>query len=484
MKRDDNPPVMASEESSRRIRRALRAELDQRWGQRGAINAAIGHDAKYLNKVCLGEFPIKLDELLLALEVMAVDAGRFFAAALGAPVENDSLLEDLESFGEIDHRLGAIEKATVQLELSEPVGSAPPIVDVEELVSAVVACNATEQRRRLSTAQKYCHPAFAAAYLEHLDALRYDDPKAARENAWVVAVKLIPRLPGSQRERIPLQLKAIGIFASANRQKANFATAACAVRFALAFARRHRLPETVADLLQRGAYVLKDHGRYADMLKLLDEALVICVDLDTAEGLGAVMVDRGTVFSDLGQYNEAVASLSRSLEFLQGNSPRADRNRLAAYQVLAHAYKELGDLRRAEHIIVQAVALSEQAGRINRAMVLWRHGEIAFGREAFDLAEERLRQAFELFDRSEDPNKAMLALDLTKVLTAQGERLEAVAMATSMGQFLAAFRGNKVAQAAINDLTHTALSGDLTVEVIEKTQSMLVPERRESRLPR
>ncbi len=48
------------------------------------------------------------------------------------------------------------------------------------------------------------------------------------------------------------------------------------------------------------------------------EALVIYVDLDTAEGLGAVMVDRGTVFSDLGQYREAVASLRRSFEFLAG----------------------------------------------------------------------------------------------------------------------------------------------------------------------
>ncbi len=468
---------MASDECSRRVRRALRAELDKRWGQRKAINAAIDHGIEYLGKVCRGVFTIKLDELLSVLEFMGVDAGRFFADALGAGVANDLLLEDLERFGEIHQQVREIEKATVQLELSEPIGPAPPTADVEAMLSAVVACNCTEQRRRLSTARKYRHPAFAAAYLEHLDELRYDDPMVARQNAWVVAVRLIPRLSGAQRERIALQLKAIGIFASTHRQKASFATAARAVRFALALARRHRLLETIADLLQRGAYVLSDHGRYQDALRLLDEALVIYVDLDVAEGLGSMMVDRGSAFINLGEYTNAVVALEKSLSLLRQDSLRSDRNRLAAYQALAYAYEKMGDFERAEHTIARAVALSEQAGRINRAMVLWRYGAISFAGGAFDLAEERLRQAYELFDRLEDPNKAILALDLTKALTAQGERLEAGAMATSMSQFLAAFRGNKVARAAINDLIQTALRGDLTVDAIEQAQAEIVSSR-------
>jgi hypothetical protein len=63
--------------------------------------------ANVLNKVCRGELRIKVGVLLLALEVMGVDAGRFFANALGTRVENDVLLKDLERFGEIHHRLGA-----------------------------------------------------------------------------------------------------------------------------------------------------------------------------------------------------------------------------------------------------------------------------------------------------------------------------------------------------------------------------------------
>lgn len=280
MSQDDHRPVMTSEESARRIRRALRAELDGCWGQREAINRTIGHGPEYLSKVCRGVYPIKLDQLLSVLEYIGVDAGRFFADALSAGVANDALLGELERFGEIHRQLRAIEKATVQLELSEPLGPVPPPIDVEAMVARVVACKFREQRRRLSTAQKYRHPAFVAAYLEHLDALRYEDPKVAREITRVVALKLIPRLPGPRRERIALQLKAIGIFGSIHRQKASFATAARAIGFALTFARRHGLPATVADLLQRGAYVLSDHGRYQGMLELLDEALVIYLDLD------------------------------------------------------------------------------------------------------------------------------------------------------------------------------------------------------------
>ena len=220
MNQDGHRLVMTSDEASKRIRSALRAELDRRWGQRLAINQVIGHGLEYLSKVCRGILPIKLDELLIVLEFMGIDAGRFFADALGTSVANDWLLEDLGRFGEMDRHLRDLEKATVRLELLEPLGPATPLADVDKKLADVVACTLREQRRRLTTAKKYRHPAFVAAYLEHLDALRYDDPRVARDSARVIAVKVIPRLPGSQRERIELQLKALGIFASGHRQKA------------------------------------------------------------------------------------------------------------------------------------------------------------------------------------------------------------------------------------------------------------------------
>ncbi len=470
---DDDSPVTASDESSRRIRRALRAELDRRWGQRRAINQAIGHGSEYLSKVCRRERPIKLDVLLLALEVMSIDAGRFFADALGASVANDSLLEELERFGEIHRHLPAIEKATVQLELSEPLGPAPPLADVEELLSPVVACGVKEERRRLRTAQKYRHPSFAAAYLEHLDALRYDNPKLARGNARVAAIQLIPRLPGSQRERMALQLKAIGIYASTHRHKEDSATAARAIRLALALARAHELRETTAELLQRGAYVLSGVGRYIDAMKLLDEALVIFVDMESQAGLARVQVDRSAHLYNLGEYRGAVVAAKRALKLLQGASRRCSRNRLVAHQVLAHSFCREGELELAEVEAAHAVTQSEKAGRVYRGYLSWDHGVIALKRHKYDLAEKRLREAARLLARGDDPNEAMATLDLAKSLVAQDKTLEAVAMAVSAAEYLNTLRGNKVAAAAVSDLMQTAIDGRVSLSAIERVQANL-----------
>ncbi len=477
MKQEDaSPPALGSDECSRRIRRALRAELDNRWGQVGDLNLAIGMSREYLNKVCRGEEPVPVDRLLRVLELMGIDAGRFFANALGAPVNNDSLLEELERFGEIHHRLAAIEKATVQIELSEALGPAPPVIDAEAMASAVAACKVTEQRRRLSTAQKYCHPAFAAAYLEHLESLRYDNPKEVGQTACVVAVRLIPRLPGSRRERMALQLKAIGIFASVRRQKEDTATAARALRFALARARAHGLEETTAELLQRGAYVLSGSGRVVEAMRLLDEALIIFFDLDLRQGLGRVLVDRGVHFHFVGKHRPAADALEHALKLLHGESGSTNRNRLVAYQVLARSLRSLGDLEHAEMAVGQAVAQSEKAGRLYRASLLWEHGVIALECHSYDLAEKRLREASRIFERVKDSSKALVALDLTKTLEAQGRMLEAVGMAVTAAEYLTAFRGNRVAEAAITDLMRMVADGKVSLDVIERVQGELQSE--------
>ena len=464
---------MSSEECSRRIRAALRGALNQRWGQLGDLNRAIGHGSDYLGKVCRGELQIKFDELLASLEVMGIDAGLFFANALGARVANDSLLDDLERMGEIHPRLKAVERATVKIELSEPPRRALPTIDAEAMLADVLACTGKEQRRRLGKAQKYRNPAFAAAYLEHLDDLRYDNPKEARQNAEAMAVKLIPDLPGPQGVRIALQLKAIGVCASAYRQVGQFATAARALRRALAIARGHGLKRTVAELLQRAAYVLSAHGRYSDSMALLDEALVIFFDLDSQAGLGRVAVDRGAHLHYLGEYRSSVKELERALELLHGDSACTSRNRLVAWQVLTHSFHRLGELERAELAAAQAVAHSGKAGRLFRAFLLWDHGVIALARHAHDLAEERLREAVQLFGRVQDPNKALVALDLTKVLVAQDKPLEAMGMAVSAAEFLATFRGNRVAAAAVSALMGMTVQGRVSVDVIESVQEKL-----------
>ena len=469
-----------SKESSRRIREALRIELSQRFGQIEAINLAIQRDRGYLGKVCSGALSIQLDVLLQALEVMQIDVGRFFANALGTRVDNDSLLEDIERMGEVQASLGRLEKAAVQLELSEPSGSVPAMTDVEVMVTDFVALKGKEQRRRLGDTARYRHPAFASAYLEHLDQLRYDNPKEAGQNAAVVGARLVPRLPATRAELIALQLKAIGIYASVRRQQGQFATAARALRLALPLARRHGLQRTTAELLVRAACILSDHGRFGNAMDLLNEALTIYFDLDCELGLATVMLERGSMLYYLGQYRDSVAALKKTLRLLPDDSVRAKRLRLVAHQVLAHSYKGLNKLEQAEDTLRAALAMAEEVSRIRQASLLWDYGSIALDRESFVVAEEHLKQAADIFHRVEDPNCAMVSLDLTKALVAQGKALEAIAVATSMTRYLRLFRGNTVVDAAISQFTQTAITGKLSLEGIEKFQSKLQADLQKS----
>ncbi len=473
MKRETTPTGIGSGESYRCIREALGEEKRKRWGKIAEIEADLGVSDGYLAKVCRGEWKISVHSLLMTLERMGVDPGRFFAKALDTRLDNDWLLEEIERRGKVDAKLAQIEKATAELEASAPAGPRPGPIDAEAMVADFVCATNKEQRRRLGETQKYRHPAFAAAYLEHLDTLRYDDFKAARENAAAVAVRLVPQLPAGRLERIVLQLRAIGVYASCYRQEGNWATAARALRLALGLARHHGLQEMLADLLMRAACVLNDDGRFAQAKDLLDEALVIYYDMDSREGLGMVMVERGRTLLYLGRYQDALGVLDRSLGMLQGDSQVMSRNRLAAHQLFALTYCEIGNLEDAEEALAGVVAESQGAGRVNQAKVHWLYGVIALKRDAYDVAERRLREAADLFDLLEDPNEAMVSLDLSKTLLMRGKTLEAVAIAIEMAENLEVFRGNRLAEALITQLSQTAVQGNLTVEAIESVQEKL-----------
>ena len=473
MKRETTSPGIGSGESYRRIREALREEKNQRWGEISRIEADLGVSDGYLAKVCRGELKISVNSLLATLERMRVDPGQFFAKALDTRVDSDWLLEEIERFGDVDSKLTEIEKATAELEAAAPTATAPPSVDAEVMVADFVRARGTEQRRRLGAGRKYCHPAFAAAYLEHLDALRYDDAREARLDAAAVAVKLVPRLPGRQAERIALQLKAIAVYASCHRQNGSWATAARALRLALGLARRQRQHEMLADLLVRAANVLSDNGRFEQAKDLLDEALVIYYDLDSQDRLGMVMVERGRTLLYLGRHQEAVGALDRSLSLLHGDSQPVRRYRLAVHQLLALVYTEMGDLEQAEAALTLALAMSKDAGKANQATVLWLHGVIALKRTSYQVAEESLREAAGLFDLLDDPNETMVSLDLSKTLLLRDKPLEAVAIAVKMAENLAVFRGNRVAEALISELSQTAIQGNLTVGAIKTVQEKL-----------
>ncbi|MCP3964440.1 MAG: hypothetical protein GY719_41965 [bacterium] len=476
MSSDRNPKRGLGEESTRRIRLALQAEL---YASRRAkeVDAGIGYSSGYLYKFCRGETTAQVGSFMQALELLDLDPGRFFANALSAPVSNDEMLREVEEIGEVDKRLVNLEKATTRLKSTPIAEGRLREVDAEALVAKMAGCRGVEQRRRLRQGQRYRQPAFAHAYLEHLDAFRYDDPKLAARNAEEVAVKMIHRLPVPRPERMALQLKALGVFGSAHRLVGGFSTAARAARIGLSHSRMHRLSRTTADLLQRGAYALSDHGRFAEAMKLLEEALVIYFDLDSQRGLGQVMVDRGLMLTYLGKHRASLTATRTALRLLPNTTPRDARNQLAALEVQGLAYKGLGDIENAEESLRLAVEKSDGLGEINRAKLLWQHGCLAFARKIFPVAEHHLRRAREVFDRVKGPEKALVSLDLAEVLVAQGDLATAAQLALTMARYLKTFSKNKMAQAGISEFMRIAVSGNLTLSCIGELRKKLETEK-------
>ncbi len=462
-----------SEKSASRIRATLKADIRMSSQTVQAVAERISRKSSTFYKSLDGTISLSLGHLLVALDVIGVEPGDFFARALGTDNTSAALLAALEPLGTVHSRMKRLEKTLRSLETA-PINPEPPRnTDAEPLVAKLIACVGKEQRRRISTAERYRDPAVAHRYLEHLDALRYDQPKQAILNAEAVAVRLVPHLRGSREERLALAVKALTIYGSAHRQVGGFATAARAMRVALRTSQRNQLSGLMADILQRGAYVLSDHGRFVEAMKLLDEALVINIDLGYDLGVGMTLVDRGFILNSVGSYSASVTVLAKALPDLQGDSHHVRRNRLAAYEVLSANYRSLGQLDRADKALALALEEFQDSGQLNLAKIRWQQGAVALEREAPAEAEERFREALAVFHRTDGPERALVTLDLAKTLLSQGRVNEAMPLAVGIVDYLKSFRGNRVASAAISGFAQLAIRGKISLREIEEVEQVL-----------
>ena len=470
-----------AEGSAKRIREALQKELTKQNYRLREIEAGVARGKGYFYKYTGGLSNMTIDMLFDTLDLLGLDAGRFLAHALGVVTSAEAVLEDLERFGKIERGLRQIEKATEKLEVSEPGAPPKKAGDAAALVKRVTACGGVERRRRLGAGDRYRSGGFARAYVEYLDAFRYDDPRDAALDAKAVAVKLVPRLGEPQAERLALQARAIGVYGSAQRQRGRYATAARAVRVALELARRYELEEETARLLQRGAYVLSDHGRHEAAMGLLDEALLIYFDLDLQLGLGRVLVDRGFVYYHQADYESALNCLSRGIAVVERDVMSLPRTLLAAYQILGLVHKELGELDQAEDALARAAETVQEPGEVNRAKLAWLRGDLACERNAYADAEERFCQAREILEQCKSPDAALVSLDLTKTLLAQGKGDEAIELAVEMVNYLSAFPRNKVLRAAVPAFAQAAVAGRLSLARVEDLQAKFRAARPQGR---
>ncbi len=489
---------MAWKETERRLVERLQRELRSRWGRIAETEAALGLSEGYLNKMLSGHRVFRLDIFLQAIDLLGLDSRTFFAQALDICPQSDDFLAQLEMLGDRDTAWLKIERATAKL-----VAADFPAVDLESLGLASLApfttelnaepkpasCRALadagevaefaalpcrEQDRRLRKTGKYRSLAFARAYLEHLDALRYDHASVAAKRVTVVLTDLIPALPGSAKDRLALHCLALGIFGSARRHKAEFTSAAHAFRKALVLVRRAKMREETANLLIRASYLLKDFGQFERALVLLSEALVTFTRLGSRQDMGRVLVDHGMMHCYAGDYDGAILDLEQALGYLAGTNETLRRTHLAAYQHLAYAHEQLGDLEAAELWLARGAKACGSKHKVDQARLFWSQGLVAFQQASYLRAEDLLRTAQSvLASRESTIQVALITLDLLAALLAQGKHQEATELGSGMAQLVAKFRNNPWAEAALVELLRATVSGKLSQQLVSQAKSRL-----------
>ncbi len=487
---------MAWTEIQRQLIERLQRELRSRWGRIAETEAALGLSEGYLNKMLSGQRGFRLDTFLQAVELLGLDSRAFFAQALDICPQSDDFLAQLVSPGDRDSAWLKIERACADLVAAdfpaaelEPVGLAALASFTSDLgaesapsraragaaeVAEFSALPVREQDRRLRHTRRYRSVAFTRGYLEHLDSLRYDHAPAAAKRVTVVLTDLIPALPGNARERLTLHCLALGIFGSARRHKGEFTSAAQAFRKALVLTRRAKMREETANLLIRSSYLLKDFGQFERALMLLSEALVTFTRLGSRSDMGRALVDHGMMHCYAGDYEGAILDLEQALEHLAGTGEVVRRNHLAAYQHLAYAHEQLGDLEAAELCLAKGAELFGSEHAVDQARLQWSQGMVAYQRSSYSRAERLLRAAQAVFaDRESTLQIAVITLDLLAALLAQGKNAEAVEMGSGMAPLIAKFGNNRWAEAAIVELIRAAVAGNLSRQIVRKVKAQL-----------
>ncbi len=204
----------------------------------------------------------------------------------------------------------------------------------------------------------------------------------------------------------------------------------------------------------------------------LEQAVALDLDADGGRfGAGLVQLDRGCMLSQLGRHEKSRRVFQRALELLPEYEQRW---RLSAYQGVASAYRELGDVDRAKQCLEVALEGSAGQGGVLVAKLIWLKGLILGDKKHYSAASQNLNQAMTMLSARKSPlDVALVGLDLASSLLKEGKRNQALTVVCNMTVLTVRFRGNKLAEAALVELTEAGLHGRISQELIDRTASEL-----------
>ncbi len=300
---------------------------------------------------------------------------------------------------------------------------------------------------------------------EVLDDLRYSKPQDAASLAHNMAVSVCPELLAT--EAGDAFASSTGVFASARRLAGSIETAA----HALALVCDTASPAVRGDLLQRMSTLLQSYARYPETLSVNAEALRIFQEQATPHKLGQAYIDRGVALVLAEDLEKARSNFQTGVALL---CPSDHRNHAAARQGFAHVALS-------QERPVEALEYLAEAETFIAASDLYSHGTMSWFRGAIQhklgnlvSAEALLREAQELLWPLNVFDWSLVTLDLLSVLLERGQVAAAHEAANHVGRLLEPRTSNRIAAAALHQLSIVQHSAEgLTIVAIETARTGL-----------
>ena len=297
------------------------------------------------------------------------------------------------------------------------------------------------------------------AWLERMDARRYEDPRGTIDRLLRRAAE-VP--PGLHAAFLGVCGSAYRIRSGTGTIRSDLATASRFIRLGQYVARQRRDPLARADLLLRFAYVLADRGHLAEALLRAERANAIFDRAEDRVGRGRALVDQGRYLYYLDRPREAIAAFSAALQLLPDSERR---NRFSAFQILGLCCRQIGQLEVALRYAVQAAPLAP--GRWFEGRLRWLQAELHLDLGDLPAAEEHLRAVVEIFRQLHHGEAALASCDLVRVLLLRGQPAAAWATAAAVCDLIIPLGEHQMVTAALVELLRGGEAA-LTLERVEK----------------
>jgi len=300
-------------------------------------------------------------------------------------------------------------------------------------------------------------------YLETLDQQRYQEPeKVARlclRAVDHVELSLLPRL--------------LGIVGSTFRLLIRLDEAEHAMHAGIEIARLQADRSAEVDLLQRLSYVVADRGHHGEALWLAEKAATRYLRLGDEAGLGKALVDQGIWLYYLDRSRESIEVLQASLDFL----PEAlSRNRCTAFQCMASAQRNLGELEAAFENVIAAREIAVDVEEVAQKKLLWLQANLQADLGRLEEAAASFSEVVDFFREIHPGETALATCDLVRVQVLQGDAAQAGKTAASMRALLEPLRYNEILSAAVAELLRCRHEG-LTPALVERVRASIESER-------